>query len=265
MMKRMIGFLLAAAVLLALAPSAAFASSEEPVQDRSGSLAAALTNPTERSKTTVEGTADGTSVAIVNCKLAVNVRKGPGSNTAKIGTAKKGRIFKLLGVEADGKWYRIQYTASTVGYVFHTYVKVGNATPDPFDTAKTGTIVNCKTQVNVREKASSKSKLLGVAKKGETFDVLGRTGNWVKIDYHGKSAYVFHTYIRVDDETTATGTIVNCKTQVNVREKASSKSKLLGVAKKGETFDVLGKSGNWVKIDYHGTAAYVFHTYIKVK
>ena len=51
--------------------------------------------------------------------------------------------------------------------------------------------------------------------------------------------------IAEEPETTATvtevnekgqkGTIVNCKTAVNVRAKASSKSKSLGKAKKGET------------------------------
>ena len=214
----------------------------------------------------------GTSVKIVNCRTAVNIRKGPGSNTAKIGTAKKGRVFKLLGVEADGKWYKIQYTSSTVGYVFHDYAKVCSDTPDPDPepTGKTGTIVNCKTQVNVREKASSKSKLLGTARKGEQFDVLGTSGSWVRIDYKGKTGYVYKTYIKVTGEDPVTpitgkkGTIVNCKTQVNVRAKASSNAALLGVAKKGETYDVLGKSGNWYKIDFDGEDGFVFHTYLRL-
>ena len=73
------------------------------------------------------------------------------------------------------------------------------------------------------------------------------------------------TYIRIDGEDGGkTGTIVNCKTQVNIRAKASSNAKIIGKAKNGETFDVLGKSGNWYKIDYHGKTAYVFHRYIKV-
>ena len=164
---------------------------------------AAKENETTLEKTVTleikEGAVDGTSVKIVNCKTAVNVRKGASSKTTKIGTAKKGSVYKLLGVEADGKWYKIQYTASKVGYIFHEYGKVGSETPtpEPEPTGKTGTIVNCKTQVNVREKASSKSKLLGVAKKGETFEVLGKSGNWVKIRYNDKTAYIFHRYIKI--------------------------------------------------------------------
>lgn len=135
-----------------------------------------------------------------------------------------------------------------------------------------GTIVNCKTSVNVRERASSKSKLLGKAKKGETFAVLGRSGNWVRIRYSDSvEGYVYKTYIRItdaDSEPTPTGrtaTIVNCKVAVNVRAKTSSKSKLLGTAAKGAIYDVLGTSGNWVKIDYDdGQAGYVFKKYVKL-
>lgn len=231
-----------------------------------------------------ESAESGTSVTIVNCRYAVNVRKGASSKTTLLGTAAKGKVYKLLGVEADGKWYKIQYTDSQAGYVFHDYVKVGSETPstDPTPTPtptvtgdQIGTIVNCKTKVNIRSKASSSSKKLGTAKKGEQFKVLGKSGSWVKIEYNGKTAYVYKTYIKVSGGTSdptptpavtgdQTGTIVNCKTQVNVRSKASSSSKKLGTAKKGEQFKVLGKSGNWVKIDYNGKTAYIYKTYVKI-
>ncbi len=250
MMKRTISLLLAALMLFALMPAIAFADEAQQ------SSAATETQ---------ESREDGKSVTIVNCRYAVNIRKGPSSKTKRIGSAKNGQVFKLLGTEANGKWYKIQYRENTAGYVFHDYVKVGSETPDPFPDGTTGTIVNCKTRVNVREKASSKSRLLGKADKGTTYEVLGRSGNWVKIKFEGKEGYVYRTYIRVDgEETGKTVKIVNCKTRVNVREKASSKSKIIGTAKKGETFELLGKSGNWYKVDFNGKVGYIFHRYIKV-
>ena len=135
-----------------------------------------------------------------------------------------------------------------------------------------GTIVNCKTAVNVRAKASSKSKSLGKAKKGETFTVKGASGNWIKIDFNGKDGYVFKRYISVKgtpDDTPVegkTGRIINCKTAANVRAKASSKSKLLGTAKRGKTFKVLATAGSWVKIQYNKeTAGYVYKKYIHIQ
>ena len=132
---------------------------------------------------------------------------------------------------------------------------------------QTGTIVNCNTRVNVREKASSKSKLLGKADKGETYDVLGLFGNWVKIDFDGKTGFVFRRYVKLSDEEEAIkgkkGTI-RCNTHVNIRAKATKNSKLLGTAKNGDTFTVQGRSGNWIKIDYKGKTGFVYKKYIRI-
>ena len=134
-----------------------------------------------------------------------------------------------------------------------------------------GTIVNCKTRVNVRAKATKSSKLLGTAKKGETFPVKGTSGNWVRIDFDGTDGYVYKTYIRVEGTPSDTavegkvGRIVNCRTAANVREKATSKSKLLGTAKRDATYQVTATAGNWVKIRYTSDIeGYVYKTYIRV-
>ena len=237
-MKRMMSLLLAALMLFALIP--AVASADESADARE----------------------DGKTVTIVNYRTAVNIRKGPSSKTEKLGTAKKGSVFQLLGTEANGKWYKIQYTEKTVAYVFHRYGKVTNTMP----TVRRGMIVNCKSQVNIREKATSKSKVVSTSCNGAIFDVLGISGNWVKIDYdNGKAGYVYKKYIKIEEVLTGkTGTVVNCRTAVNIREKATSRSKILGTAKKGETFKLVGRSGNWYKIEYQGKNAYVFHRYLKV-
>ena len=232
---------------------------------------------------------DGSSLTIVNCNTSANVREKATSNSKKLGEAKKGKTFKLLGKE--GNWYKIQYTADTVGYVFHTYGKVGNgsaASPTPTASVKptgnVGTIVNVKSAVNVRAKASSSSKKLGTAKNGDVFTVLGTSGRWVKVSYEGGVAYIYDYYVKLSNsETDPTskptskptptpkvnpvagekGYIVNCNTQVNVWEKAAStNSKILGVLKKGAEVTVTGTSGKWTEIAYKGGTAYVFTEYV---
>ena len=51
--------------------------------------------------------------------------------------------------------------------------------------------------MNIRAKATKNSKLLGTAKNGDTFTVQGRSGNWIKIDYKGKTGFVYKKYIRI--------------------------------------------------------------------
>jgi uncharacterized protein YgiM (DUF1202 family) len=166
-----------------------------------------------------------------------------------------------------GSWVKIQYKSDTVGYVFKSYIKIykeGSETPS---TGKTATIVNCKTCVNVRAKASDSSKIIGKANKGTTYDVLGTSGSWIKIDFNGEAGFVFKRYVKLSGEEETidgkTGTI-KCNTHVNVRAKATKDSKLLGTAKNGEKFTVKGQSGNWIKIDYKGKTGYVYKKYIKV-
>ena len=221
----------------------------------------------EITETAVEGKV-GT---IVNCKKEVNVREKPTSLSKLLGTAKKGKSFKVLA--KAGNWVKIAFESETAGYVYKSYIRItdeNGTTPDETVTeGKVGKIVNCRKMANVREEASSKSKLLGTVKKGTKYTVLGTSGDWVKIRYNGKEGYVYKTYVKITEPEESidgkTGTIVNCSTQVNVREKATKSSKLLGTAKKGETFTVRGRSGNWIEIEYNGKTGYVYKTYIKIK
>lgn len=248
-MKKLLGLVLAAMLLLSTVPAAIAEGAEQTATQ------------TETRSTEQKGT-------IVNCKVAANVRAKATQNSKLLGTAKKGETYTVLGT--SGNWVKIDYNGKD-GFVFNRYIRINGAAEDVPVEGKEGRIFNCKVAANVREKATSKSKLLGTAKRGETYKVLATAGSWVKIQY-GKSVegYVYKTYIRITDEgaeptpTGRTATIVNCKVAANVRAKATSKSKLLGTVKNGETYDVLGTSGNWVKIDYDGTAGYVFKRYVKI-
>ena len=87
------------------------------------------------------------------------------------------------------------------------------------------------------------------------------------VKYEGEPAFIFKKYVKITGPEEPiegkTGT-VKCQNHINVREKATKESKLLGTAKNGETFKVLGKSGNWIKIDFNGQEGYVYKTYFKI-
>ena len=53
---------------------------------------------------------------------SVNVRKGPDSSYAKLGTLSSGKKVKVTGVCNETGWYRIEYNGST-GYVSNKYLK----------------------------------------------------------------------------------------------------------------------------------------------
>jgi uncharacterized protein YgiM (DUF1202 family) len=205
-------------------------------------------------------------ITIVNCKNYANVHELADKESKVLGWAPRGNIYKLLA--AEGNYYKIQYKKDTVGYVHKSLAKVGKKTDPP--TGKIATVTNAPDGVNIRAKASSNSKILGVVKKGDELNVIGKSGKWSKITYDGGKAWVFTELISKnkpdEDVDGKTGTIVNVKYKVNIRAKASSSSssKLLGTAVNGDTFTVRGLSGKWVKVEYGGDYAYIYDKYIKI-
>ena len=61
-----------------------------------------------------------TKVTIANCLYAVNARASASTTSARVGKASLGATYPYLGKEGD--WYKIQYTTTTVAYVYATFV-----------------------------------------------------------------------------------------------------------------------------------------------
>ena len=145
-------------------------------------------------------------------------------------------------------------------------------------------------KVNIRKSASTESDALGKAEIGDTFTQLEVLENgWSKIDYNGTEAYIKTEFLETvestggetgdaatgdadattedtdgtgatdsDSATTATTSgKITVKDTVNIRESASETGNKLGVAYRGEQFDLIEKSNGWCKINYKGSTAYV--------
>ena len=211
---------------------------------------------------------------IYNCKSYVNVRAKASSSSTKLGIAEKDAEYTILGT--SGKWTKIQYTSTEVGWVFSTYIKVEESREEtPAEEGATLTIVNCNYSVNVRADASSSSTKIGTAKKGAVYDLIStvKVGSktWYKIQYtSSKVGYVFGTYGSTTGDTPSPipgqkEVTINCVNHVIVRAKATSNSTKLGTADKGAVYPYIGKSGNWVEIQYTDTqVGYVYKTYAKI-
>ncbi|MBR0081254.1 MAG: SH3 domain-containing protein [Clostridia bacterium] len=234
----------------------------------------------EQTLTTADVTLEVTAktmatLTIVNCNTAVNVRKSASKSSTKLGTAKKGKVYQLLGTE--GKWYKIQYTSTQVGYVHSDYGKVGETTVEPEPAGdRIVTIANCVTDCNVRSGGDTSYAKIGVAPLGKKYTYLGKVGNYYKIQYTATQVgYVHQKYAKVSSGTTSPDpepsidgkivVIVNCNTAVNVRSGGSKSAKLIGTAPRSKQYTYLGTSGDYVKIQYREkTVGYVHKSYAKV-
>ncbi|MCX0394240.1 SH3 domain-containing protein [Clostridium perfringens] len=227
---------------------------------------------------------------IVNVSSSLNVREGASTSSKVIGSLSGNT--KVIIVGEEGAFYKIEYKGSH-GYVAKEYVKdvtesnnsnQGTQTPEkpstPESTEKTG-IVNVSSSLNVRSEASTSSKVIGSLSGNTKVIIVGEEGAFYKIEYKGSHGYVAKEYIKdvtesnnsnqgtqtpekpsTPESTEKTG-IVNVSSSLNVREGASTSSKVIGSLSGNTKVTIVGEEGAFYKIEYKGSHGYVAKEYIK--
>ncbi|XZL14515.1 SH3 domain-containing protein [Clostridium perfringens] len=227
---------------------------------------------------------------VVNVSSSLNVREGASTSSKVIGSLSGNTKVTIVGEE--GAFYKIEYKGSH-GYVAKEYVKdvtessnsnQGTQTPEkpstPESTEKTG-IVNVSSSLNVRSSASTSSKVIGSLSGNTKVTIVGEEGAFYKIEYKGSHGYVAKEYVKdvtesnnsnqgtqtpekpsTPESTEKTG-IVNVSSSLNVREGASTSSKVIGSLSGNTKVTIVGEEGAFYKIEYKGSHGYVAKEYIK--
>ena len=227
---------------------------------------------------------------IVNVSSSLNVRSSASTSSKVIGSLSGNTKVTIVGEE--GAFYKIEYKGSH-GYVAKEYIKdvtesnnsnQGTQTPEkpstPETTKKTG-IVNVSSSLNVREGASTSSKVIGSLSGNTKVTIVGEEGAFYKIEYKGSHGYVAKEYIKdvtesnnsnqgtqtpekpSTPETTKKTGIVNVSSSLNVREGASTSSKVIGSLSGNTKVTIVGEEGAFYKIEYKGSHGYVAKEYVK--
>ncbi|MDK0888842.1 SH3 domain-containing protein [Clostridium perfringens] len=227
---------------------------------------------------------------IVNVSSSLNVREGASTSSKVIGSLSGNTKVTIVGEE--GAFYKIEYKSSH-GYVAKEYVKdvtensnsnQGTQTPEkpsnPESNEKTG-IVNVSSSLNVREGASTSSKVIGSLSGNTKVTIVGEEGAFYKIEYRGSHGYVAKEYIKdvTESSNSNQGTqtpekpsnpesnektgIVNVSSSLNVRERASTSSKVIGSLSGNTKITIVGEEGAFYKIEYKGSHGYVAKEYVK--
>ena len=178
------------------------------------------------------------------------VRAKPTKNSEKLGVLKKGTAVETTGLKNG--WYTIKYNGKT-GYISAKYT-----TETKPETTKT---VYTTGDLYVRAKPTKNSEKLGVLKKGTAVETTGMKDGWYKITYKGKIGYISGKYVTTTKPGTAETTIVYTTANLNVRDKATTEGKKLGVLKKGTAVETLGLKNGWYTIKYNGKTAYICAKY----
>lgn len=148
-----------------------------------------------------------TTVKVVNAS-ALNVRSGPSTAYAKVGTVYLGKMFAVVSKASNG-WYEINYNNRS-GWVSGSYVKVVAPTapapapapaPEPVTEGVSYTLVKVvnATSLNVRSGPSTAYSIIGSVLKDSTHVVLERssTTGWYKVRYGTRTGWISGSYVTV--------------------------------------------------------------------
>lgn len=220
---------------------------------------------------------------IVNVSSSLNVRSSASTSSKVIGSLSGNTKVTIIGEE--GAFYKIEYKGSH-GYVAKEYVKdvtesnnsnQGTQTPEkPSTPEKTG-VVNVSSSLNVREGASTSSKVIGSLSGNTKVTIVGEEGAFYKIEYKGSHGYVAKEYIKdIKDEVVTepekpsnpenskkTG-VVTASKGLNVRKEANTSSQIIGILNSGESVEIIGEENGFYKITYKGQEAYASKNYINI-
>ncbi len=219
---------------------------------------------------------------VINASAGLRVRSEANTNSSVLGYIYTGDKVDIIG--ESGNWYKINYNGKEA-YVSKDYIKKitdsnsnNNNNSGSQVTSKKGEVINASAGLRVRSEANTNSSVLGYIYTGDKVDITGESGNWYKINYNGKTAYVSKEYVKeVSEGNSSSGgsdsTVVENKrgkvyntggSGLTVRTEATTSSLALGYLMEGQVIEISGTSGDWYKIIFNGKPGYVSSKYIKI-
>jgi uncharacterized protein YgiM (DUF1202 family) len=132
-----------------------------------------------------------TGTVSVASGLTLNVRNGPGTGSAIIGSIANNASITIEG--ESGGWYRITYGGQTA-YVSKDYVRISGSAAQ---TETAGTVnVPDTTVLNVRNGPGMSYNIIATYRNGTQVTILSQSDSWCKIRFGNGEAYVHASYIR---------------------------------------------------------------------
>jgi len=205
-----------------------------------------LSNTGNNTNTNTDGSNTIIGYAVINVSSgSLNVRKGPGTSFARLGTVKDNA---RLAVYTDQSGWLMIHLGDQEGWICKTYAMYSsgsdpvqspatNPTPSPSSTATpspgptdtsapassdegdgnavddsapigTGIVNTVSSSLTVRKGPGTSNAKIGSLAKGEAVDIMSISGSWYYISFNGSFGYVSKTYIKIVDidETQAPAT-----------------------------------------------------------
>lgn len=191
-----------------------------------------------------------------------NVRSGPGLENQVVGVLNSGETVAVLGRE--GSWYKVNYKGYQA-YMSDTVVTASGGTPAAAAAAGGARVTPNSDRVNVRDAAGLDTNVIGSLAAGEFANYQGTEGEWNRVTWNGRTAYVFGGLTRIIQGSApaaaapapVSGSLVATKRVANVYNAASASAAVLGSAANNTAYFTQGTEGAFTKITFNGVQGFI--------
>jgi SH3-like domain-containing protein len=109
--------------------------------------------------------------------------------------------------------------------------------------------------VNMRSEPSLQSRVLWKLGKGFPLKVLRRSGNWYRVqDFEGEKGWVHRNVVN------RTGHMIVKKQKINIRNRPTTRSRIVAKANYGVVFKTLRQQSGWVKVRHENITGWIKRT-----
>ena len=215
--------------------------------------------------------------ATVHCSGKLNLRDAASYSGKVLGAIPDGSVLCVF--EVSGSWARVQYGAS-VGWASADLLTLSGSYPGQSGgqdaTAVTVSLPSGGT-VNLRETASTTSRVLTTLPQGQAVTVLSNDGSWCLVQAGDIRGYIMTKYLSIgqsgtestpeaDAPTLGSGeveaVVQTASTSLNLRAQPSTSSAVLAALPRGESIVVTARGSEWSAVRYGGVQGYVMTKYL---
>ena len=216
----------------------------------------------------IPGAALAETVSLAYSGGSLNLRKGPGTGYASLGTVHDGDYIDVL--RYGDVWSKVETGDGKVGYIKNLYIDDGDANYasgiDYYDSHYTAYTT---ASVNFRAGASAGTASMGTLSKGTKVTVLGENGSFYLVkNSAGTQGFVSKSYISRSkpsgsSSSSSAKTMTVTASYVNMRAGGGLSYKVIKVLPRGTSVTVVTRGNYWTRVNYKGTLGWIKNTYLK--
>lgn len=219
--------------------------------------------------------------ATVKCNGSLNLRSSASLSGKVQASIPNGAVLCVF--QKENGWARVQYGAQ-VGWASADFLVMSDTYPgQTAGQGSTPAVVNIPSgsgTVNLRETASTTSRVLGTIAHGGTVTVLANDGSWCYVQAGAYEGYIMTKYLSVNGTTvdeptidTTPGTpgmgsgeteaiVKTASGTLNLREQPTTAARVLMTIPRGESIIVASRGADWCAVRYAGVSGHVMTQYL---